>query len=272
MARKLLLLLLVPFTSQSQTVLNGDFENNVAGGDLINLSNASFNFYMSDSYSFGTNGNLDIIASTTYCGIGPESGTWYVAFTGGGTDALSLKINQPLQQGNSYTISFADKFCNFNNYINHRYVFGLSETEDNLGTTIHTAAYPTEDEWTQKEFTFEAPNNGQYLTITVDSGDAISTWEQIDDVKFTGKPSDIPQVNWNLLFLYPNPANGLISVAGDVLWHEVRISDALGQLISIHGNELKTLDLSTLSNGVYVFEFLNNNREVIARRKVVKSN
>jgi hypothetical protein len=159
-ARKLLLLLLIAHTSHSQTILNGDFENNVAGGDLINLSNASFNFYMSDSYSFGTNGNLDIIASTTYCGIGPESGTWYVAFTGGGTDALSLKINQPLQQGNSYTISFADTFCDFNNYVNHRYVFGLSETEDNLGTTSHTASYPIEDEWTEKEFTFEAPNNG----------------------------------------------------------------------------------------------------------------
>lgn len=61
-------------------------------------------------------------------------------------------------------------------------------------------------------------------------------------------------------------------MADDVPWHEVRISNALGQWMSVHGNELKIFDLSAFSNGMYVFEFLNTHREAIARRKVVKWN
>ena len=68
----------------SQAFLNGDFEiNSCPGGeDQINLANAGYNGYMSNSFAFGTYGDMDILTTPTYWL--PQSGSLYIAFTGGG--------------------------------------------------------------------------------------------------------------------------------------------------------------------------------------------
>ena len=82
------------FASQAQTFLNGDFEKNSAiiGSDQINLSNPAFNTMMSNTYAFGTYGDMDIINTNTYSGAA-QKGSWFVAFTGGGTDAISMELS-----------------------------------------------------------------------------------------------------------------------------------------------------------------------------------
>ncbi|MBL0342764.1 MAG: hypothetical protein IPP71_18865 [Bacteroidetes bacterium] len=100
-------------TSYGQIFLNGDFEINTAGVDKVNIVNSQYNSFMSNSVAFGNwnsggpnGGNMDIITSNTYCGLGAQQGNWYVCLTGGGTDAISLQLSVPLVAGNSYEISF----------------------------------------------------------------------------------------------------------------------------------------------------------------------
>lgn len=271
------LLVILSASSDAQSFFNGDFENNSAISDLINLSNSSFNSYMSDCYAFGSNGNVDIITSTSYCSMGPENGNWYIALTGGGTDIVSVKINQALTQGASYTVSFYDRFCDVTgSYINHAFVFGLSAVPDSFGTEIYTASKPTEDVWTQKGFTFTAPLSDQYLTIMVDSGNSFSTWELIDNISFAGKGTGIPQLSGNALIVYPNPSNGILNIACTIPYHQIRIYNSIGLLISDQvmedGNQLKTLDLSHLADGIYWIEIFDRENQIMTREEILKHN
>ncbi len=162
-----------------QTILNGDFENNTAGTDQINNTNVAFNAFMPNAFAFGSQGNMDIIKSATYCGLA-EHGSWYVAFTRGGTDAIALTTSVPLVQGNSYTISFWDRGCT--GWTAFPFQFGLSTVNNAQGTVIYTAPVaPTDGVWTQRTFTFNAPNNGQYITIQM--GGVLANWGQVDNVQ-----------------------------------------------------------------------------------------
>ena len=61
-----LIILSIIFTQfvYSQTIINGNFENNTAGsGDQINLSNSASNAMLPDVNSFGSYGDVDIIKS-----------------------------------------------------------------------------------------------------------------------------------------------------------------------------------------------------------------
>jgi len=173
----------------SQTFVNGDFENNTAVVDQINLSNIAYNSFMSSSLGFGSFGNLDIITSAVYSG-GPQSGNWFVALTGGGTDQLSLQLSSPLVQGNSYTITFFDK--SDYTFISFPVEIGLSTTNSNFGILVYTTPSAAINSiWTQRTFTFVAPNNGQYITVSQQG--VLGNWVNIDNFSF-----DSCSVNLNL--------------------------------------------------------------------------
>lgn len=177
-------------TSVSQTFLNGSFENNTAGIDQINLSNAAFNGFMANTIAFGSFGDMDIITSATYCGLA-QSGSWYTALTGGGTDAITMELSVPLIAGNSYTITFWDKGCWGTYSISAPPVeLGVSTVAGTFGTSVYVAPAPTNNTWIQRTATFTAPNNGQYISVQL-SGGGLSDWTQIDDFAFavTGPPS-----------------------------------------------------------------------------------
>jgi len=168
--------------SNAQNFLNGDFENNSAGGgDQINLSNAAFNSMMPNTTAFGTYGDMDIITSATYSGLA-QSGNWYVAFTGSGTDMIAMQLSAPLVAGNSYTISFYDRGAS--GYTPYPFQIGLSTSSTSFGTAIYTAPVaPTIGVWTQRVFTFIAPNNGQYITCTMTAG-GLGDWAHTDNFTF----------------------------------------------------------------------------------------
>ena len=173
-----ILFLLFSNIAFGQSFINGDFELNSSQGTQINLTNADFNSFMSNCNGFGTDGNLDIIYSTLFSGS-PNSGNWFVALTGGGTDALSLELNLPLITGNSYKIIFYDK----KDAISYAFPIeiGLSTSNNNFGETIYTA--PTlalDSTWTQRTFTFIAPNNGQFITVRQQEG-TTGNWVHIDN-------------------------------------------------------------------------------------------
>ncbi len=167
---------------RAQTFLNGDFENNTAGGiDQINLTNAAFNAMMPNNTAFGTYGDMDIITTATYSGLA-QSGSWYVAFTGTGTDMIAMELSAPLVAGNSYTISFYDRGAS--GYVPYPFQIGQSTGSTSFGTVIYTAPVaPTIGVWTQRIFTFTAPNSGQYITCTMTAG-GLGDWAHTDNFTF----------------------------------------------------------------------------------------
>jgi len=162
-----------------QKLLNGSFENNTANADQINLSNSALNAMLPYVTAFGSYGDVDIIKSGIYGGGGAQDKTWYIALTGGGTDIVSLKLSSPLIKGKKYGLSFYDR-----KDPNHQ-VFpikiGLSNNQTAFGTVVFTSDQtPINSLWSKRSFTFEAPNNGEYITVQMSAG-TISDWVNIDN-------------------------------------------------------------------------------------------
>lgn len=171
--------LLLSNVAFGQSFINGDFELNSASWDQINLSNADFNSFMSNCYGFGPEGNMDIINSNTFSG-GPYSGNWFVALTGVAGDLLAIELNMPLVSGNSYTITFYDKKDPMAS--SFPVEIGLSTSNNSVGTLVYTTPTTALDFiWTQRTFTFIAPNNGQFITVSQTGGSAYDAWMHVDN-------------------------------------------------------------------------------------------
>lgn len=166
----------------AQQFVNGNFENNTAHGDQINLSNASLNAMLPGVNAFGSYGDVDIITSATYGGSGAQDKSWYIAITGGGTDIVALSLTKPLVQGRKYTMSFYDRQAA--GYKAYPIQIGLSKTNAEIGTTIYTSPEsPVNNAWTKRSFSFTAPNNGQYITVQMPTG-ALGDWANLDNFVF----------------------------------------------------------------------------------------
>jgi len=169
-----------------QIFLNGGFEINTAGFDQINLDNTSFNGYMSNTIAYGSFGNMDIVASNTYCN-GPQSGNWFVSLTGGETDAITLELSSPLVAGQTYSISFWDRACIAFSAGSMPIQLGLTNIQGTTGTIFYTAPNSTESLWTERVVTFTAPMDGLYISASlINNPDAAntSTWAHIDNFQF----------------------------------------------------------------------------------------
>jgi len=186
--------LFLPYFTDAQTFLNGSFETNTAAGNLINMNNAAFTAAISNTTSFGTTPNGDLIT----IGWGTiQNGLWKVALTGGGTDIFGLELSAPLVAGNSYTFTFWD--LSFSSWVSNPLQLGLSTTSTTQGTVIHTtAAGATNGVWTQRTVTFTAPNNGQYITVRQTIGTATTSWVMVDNfVMVTVSPPPITFADTN---------------------------------------------------------------------------
>lgn len=191
MLKKILYIFLILFCKGSfgQFFINGDFEINSAANDQINLMNSQYNNFMSNSFAFGSfggggsaGGNMDIVTSSSYCGIA-QNGNWYVALTGGGTDAISLTLSSPLVIGTNYTITFYDRMCA--PYPSFAIQVGASNVNNNFGNLLYTAAAPiVNGVWTQRTFSFTATISALYITVQC-NGIYSGQWTQIDNFSFT---------------------------------------------------------------------------------------
>lgn len=174
----------------SQQFLNGDFEKTTAppGVDQINLSNASFNSMMANSFAFGTYGDMDIINSAVYNGAA-QNGSWFVAFTGGGTDAISMELSSPLIAGKSYTITFWDKASS--SFFPQQFQIGVSNEKSSFGTPVFTGEMPVTGVWTKRSFSFTAPLSGIYITVQLAGANDISKWAQADNFSLSSSENQI---------------------------------------------------------------------------------
>jgi hypothetical protein len=167
----------------AQKIENGNFENNKAGSDQINLSNDALNAMLPGVYSFGSYGDVDIINSSSYGGGGAQDKTWYIALTGGGTDIVSLHLTSPLQRNKKYKLTFYDRLDK--GYPATPIIIGLSNSKDNVGTGI----YRTEETarlnvWSKREFIFSSNNSEQFITVQMQAG-GLYDWVNIDNFELS---------------------------------------------------------------------------------------
>jgi hypothetical protein len=78
----------------------------------------------------------------------------------------------------------------------------------------------------------------------------------------------------NLISVYPNPSNGVLNVsltASLARNSVIEIYDALGKLVvkQILANELNSINISNLENGIYIFKVINTNN-ILKTGKLVK--
>lgn len=166
----------------AQKFINGDFENTTANTDQINLSNDALNNMLPGVTAFGSYGDVDIISSATYGGIGAKSNKWYIALTGGKTDIVALELNSNLVKGKTYSISFYDR--KVLSYEATPIQIGLSDSKNDFGTVVYTGhSHPELNVWNKRVFSFVAPHNSKYITVQMPDG-SISNWVNIDGFNF----------------------------------------------------------------------------------------
>jgi hypothetical protein len=253
----------------AQSFLNGDFENNFAGNDQININNSTYNLFMPNSFGYGSykgggvfGGNIDIIRSNIYCGLA-QQGNWYVALTGGGTDAISLKLSEPLIQGHSYTISFYDRY-GFGT-VTFPFLIGLSTVENDFGTQIYSAPDPQNCSWTQKTFSFISPDNGQFISLKLAGGSINDIWCHLDN--FTIQETlATTSFNQNKDFeIFPNPTSDELNIKQFANQYEIksiRILNAQGQEL-YQSRHIGKIDVSGFANGSYILEVTTDNKKLV---------
>lgn len=178
---------------QAQAFLNGSFEVNTAAACDYNMTNASFTAKMANATAYGLGGELDIMQTT--CPYGPsQSGTWFVALAcpSGNTDAFTMTLSAPLSSGITYTMSFWDKGDIACCPPGMPVIIGVSTVAGAAGTTVYTGPTPTGGVWTQRCFSFVAPNNGQYISVRTAGA---TRWSHVDNFVLNGSCTVLP-VEW----------------------------------------------------------------------------
>lgn len=166
--------------ASGQTLLNGSFESNT-GSCQYNISNATFNAGVSNTVAFGIASQLDIIS--TACGFGSaQQGSWFVAMavdiSNTQNDAFSMRLNTPLVNGASYTLSWYDR--GWSPYVTNVLEVGISNASNSFGTSLFTTPLPTIGTWVARSVTFTAPSAGlQFVTARVLVGSY--GWTHVDN-------------------------------------------------------------------------------------------
>ena len=231
--RILFLFLLLLFTKENsfaQFFLNGDFEINTSAPCNFNMANTTWDAQMGSSNAYGLGSELDIMDGTCTYGS-PQSGNWFVALAApsGNTDAFTMTLSAPLVAGTTYTMQFYDK-GDFTYTPAIPIVIGVSTAPGALGTVVYTGPVPTAGVWNLRNFTFAAPNNGQYISV---STTGVPRWTHVDNFSFTNTTSNT--VTTDTISNYQFCACDTLSVpftssgvflAGNV--YSVQLSDATG--------------------------------------------
>jgi hypothetical protein len=266
MKRLLFLILLISFTSTiyGQTFLNGSFEINSTTNCMINnITNAQFNSIMTNVKGIGARETIDIYYDTDCPSYGAaQSGNYFVSVENNSSDltkstAISLKLSNSLQIGNSYNFCFYDKGLVFGA---GPIVLGLSNTDSTFGSVIYTS--PTIDTvWTMRTVSFIAPSTGRYITVKYGSFNGGALVDNFGDCSRTG----INNMNsTQLIFkIFPNPAVNQISIQTNVnKQFHFTIYNSLGQWLQsgISLSNLTTIPIENLSRGFYTIEILVDNK------------
>jgi hypothetical protein len=169
--------------SPAQSVLNGSFEyHNATACD--EMDNMDFNFYSTGIKAYGFIGRftyvndscVNIFGEDTHYSI-PFHNNWSLSIYNWDTipmgvsalSQLTIQLSAPLIQGDWYKLTFYSKaplgppppaiYCE-----GSRIQLGIATSATDFGDFIYEAPR-ADSNWTQQSVVFQAPNNGQYLSI-----------------------------------------------------------------------------------------------------------
>jgi hypothetical protein len=72
------------------------------------------------------------------------------------------------------------------------------------------------------------------------------------------------------VMVYPNPTKGLITIESDNVVTDVFVTDVTGRKVDCLVIDATSIDISTLPDGVYILNFVNNNQ--VHSKKIMKVN
>ena len=172
----------------SQEFVNGSFEAN-DGVETINMTLADFNVSVSNcvgSEDLLAPGVPNIDLMTTYGSptyAPPYDGDWFLGIHQ--VDIVALELTAPLIMGNTYTISFWNKYAFFATTTNIE--LGATEDGTDFGIPIGLVYEYVFGEWTNVVYEFVAPNNATHITVSLDELGP-DDWVGIDHFEFLCNP------------------------------------------------------------------------------------
>lgn len=191
------------------------------------------------------------------------------------TGAINAKIKNDF-----YSINANDKFIHI-----------IYKNNSNVNNSLRVNYFsPTDSYATQKSFLNEMiALNGSQGEVIIDAS-AISDWSgivrklsvvltnydgtvevpanvdtgtlEIDRIVINNSNSPLSSDSFNLsnvFYLYPNPASNLISLNINKDFNKLEIYNVSGQLIKKSDNSNKVIDISELSNGIYLLKVYSDN-------------
>lgn len=183
-------------SAQAGMILNGDFENNTAGGSLTNLGNASFTSLMSNTTGFGAGNELDILSFASGFGPDPQSGKWKVGMAnGGGPDAFTFNLSTGITAGQAYRLSFwATRNQQFSTG-DSPLLIGVSGANNAFGTQVFsTGGGVAANQWQNFSTSFVAPVNGSFLSVSLADSAGNTTWMHVDNFSMEAVPEPATMV------------------------------------------------------------------------------
>jgi len=272
-------LLITVCNANSQSFLNGDFENNTSTDCDYNIPDSIFHLKMANVYAFGKGytgngfiGEVDI--QTYYCFVTPQNGSWCIGLASDTTqqidgDAVAIELSSNLKAGNKYNLSFyIYGNTEFNDEIPSVEV-GESLTDSTVGILINTHT-PDTNIWKQISFDFIANMNSKYITIKA-VGDYWG-WVQIDN--FTLSPITNLKEIALIVKSFPNPTDSYFSIDLGRIIPKINLSvfNTIGQVVMCQhfdNHQSIKLNLCNIPDGLYYVKIRSEKDDITI--KVVKN-
>lgn len=203
-----------------QNFVNGDLEANSPCGTQI--LNSQFNTFMYDAgYAFGTTDRAgykgEIYLSQTSgqgCVEGPaQKGTFFLglaSYQSGMVDAMSLKLDKPLEANKTYRLTFYTKKSKSVSPAIGSIPLEIGYTTDSVkfGTLIKTIQAPTSTSWTLHSINFRATVPTRYITVRAvkaASGGPFQSYTFVDNFSMAVGTSVAPEQRAFAMAPHPNP-------------------------------------------------------------------
>jgi hypothetical protein len=252
--------------------INGSFELNT-GLCIINGSNEYINNNVLGVTAYGCANEIDLMNNT--CGYGTAiSGKYFLCLSNGDgtcTDAVNLKLNRKLVQGQTYTICYFDRGYDVNGCCppGSPLEIGISTAPNSQGTVVYTSPVPKTNVWSHRFFTFVAPDSGKYVSF---KPNGTGRWTHIDSIRIlkgnistaidyaiTDKIVSNPKMSVSgfSAILNPNPAASLaiLKITNATGTVQVWLTDIQGKTLwqsPRSSQNIIRIDVSRLEHGTFM--------------------
>ncbi len=255
---KLLLLTILTFLTSKNILsqnllLNGSFENNIASGNTIHLSE-TWDSIVANSYHIDA-GIQDLLMNDS-CGVASD-GNWFVHTTTWGFyfySAFSLEISTNLIIGHTYKVSYdfrtcEGQTCNVNTSISDSSYIQGSANDHLYNNMVLTTT------WGTYSYTFVSTSTGKYLSVSPYNQNNHNI--ELDNFILEDLTSGISEFESAGIRIFPNPVSDKLFFDSEnnsfTKPCQILITDISGKKIrQLNFDRLpSSVDLEFLESGVY---------------------